>query len=230
MKAMISVGRPFLNFVLSGLADAGFNEICLVIGPEHDAIRDHYSSKELRRLRLHYAIQPEPRGTADAVLSAQSFVGDDEFIVLNSDNYYPPEALRKLRELGSPGTVMFDEESLVRNSNIPRERIRQFAYAKVDANRFLVDLVEKPSEPATQRDKVLVSMNCWRFSPAILNFCRSTPLSTRGEYELPSAVLAAVRSGMAFKVLTSDCGVLDLSVRRDIASVAERLSGVEVSL
>ena len=34
VKAMISLdGRPFLDYVISALADAGFPEICLVIGP-----------------------------------------------------------------------------------------------------------------------------------------------------------------------------------------------------
>ena len=38
-KGMIPFGRPFLDYVLSSLADAGFREVCLVIGPEHRAIR-----------------------------------------------------------------------------------------------------------------------------------------------------------------------------------------------
>ena len=42
LKAMIPVGRPFLDYVLSGLADAGFREVCLVIGPEHGIVRDYY--------------------------------------------------------------------------------------------------------------------------------------------------------------------------------------------
>jgi len=231
MKAMISVGRPFLDYVLSGLADAGYNEVCLVIGPEHDAVREHYRGLEMRRVRLHFAVQSEPRGTADAVLSSECFVGDDEFIVLNADNYYPTDALRKLRELGSPGTVMFPEESLVLNSNIPGERIRHFAYAQVNEHGFLADLVEKPPQGSgSKADDRLVSMNCWRFFPGIFEFCRSIPLSPRGEYELPSAVMAAVRAGMALRVLTSDAGVLDLSVRSDVARVTEHLKGVEVSL
>lgn len=231
MKAMISVGRPFLDYVLSGLANVGFGSVCLVIGPEHEAIREYYSRQDLRRLQLHLAIQTEPRGTADALLSAAAFVESDDFIVLNSDNYYPPDALLKLRQLGSLGTVMFPEQSLVHNSNIPIERVRHFAYAKVDAHGFLADLIEKPveAEPIPPVD-VLVSMNCWRFSPEIFKFCRSIPLSPRGEYELTSAVVDAVRSGMQLRVLTSDAGVLDLSVRADISAVTAYLEGVEVSL
>ena len=43
LKAMIPVGRPFLDYVLSALADAGFRQACLVIGPEHDVVREYYT-------------------------------------------------------------------------------------------------------------------------------------------------------------------------------------------
>src|ERR671911_2338777 len=76
MKAMIPIGRPFLDYVLSALADAGYTEACLVIGPEHDAIREYYErTAPPRRMRISFAIQAEPRGTADALLPAGTVAG-----------------------------------------------------------------------------------------------------------------------------------------------------------
>src|SRR6266542_906845 len=51
VKAMIPIGRPFLDYVISALADSGIRDICLVIGPAHDAIRDYYAprARPLRR-------------------------------------------------------------------------------------------------------------------------------------------------------------------------------------
>src|SRR5512133_1610936 len=112
MKAMIPFGRPFLDYLLSGLADAGYRKICLVIGPEHDAIRDYYFDQTLSRISLTYAIQHEARGTADALLAAESFAAGREFVVMNSDNYYPVEVLRRLRGFDRPGTVLFESEAL----------------------------------------------------------------------------------------------------------------------
>jgi NDP-sugar pyrophosphorylase family protein len=43
VKALIPIGRPFLDYVLSALADAGVHRICLVIGPEHDVLRRRYT-------------------------------------------------------------------------------------------------------------------------------------------------------------------------------------------
>src|SRR5207237_4031329 len=83
VKAMIAIDRPFLDYVLSALADAGFTEVCLVVGPEHDVVRDHYERSAPSRVRVTFAIQERPLGTADAVLAAADFIGDAAFVVLN---------------------------------------------------------------------------------------------------------------------------------------------------
>jgi dTDP-glucose pyrophosphorylase len=232
VKAMIPFGRPFLDFVLSGLADAGFAEACVVIGPEHALVRDHYERIRPVRIQVDFAIQAKPLGTADAVLAAEGFARGGEFVVINSDNLYPSDVLVALRTLGQPGAVMFEEGSLIEHSNISRERMRSFAYAQVDAEGFLIDLIEKPDERTLTalRGFALVSMNCWRFSREIFEACRRVPLSSRGEYELPAAVREAVKGGMRFKIVRSTAGVLDLSQRSDIAAVAERLKNLQVSL
>jgi glucose-1-phosphate thymidylyltransferase len=232
VKAMIPVGRPFLDFVLSGLADAGFSEVCLIVAPEHGIIRDHYAALAPKRISIHFAIQPEARGTADAVLAAQPFAGTDDFIVMNSDNYYPQDVLRSLQELGQPGVVLFEEAALLRNSNIPKDRTKAFGYCLVSKAGFLEELIEKPNEAeaASVHSAGLVSMNIWRFSSQIFDYCRTVPLSARGEFELPQAVRQGIHSGMKLKVVLSRSGVLDLSQRGDIASVTQRLEDVSVSL
>ena len=229
IKAMIPFERPFLDYVLSGLSDAGYHDICLVIGPEHDAIRAHYEAETLYRIALSYAVQQEARGTADAVVAAEAFVGDDEFVVMNSDNYYPVEVLRALREMDAPGTVLFDRTGLVRNSNIPAGRIANYAYAEV-ADGDLVRLVEKPALGTVVDADALVSMNVWRFSPAIFEHCRKVERSSRGEYELPAAVNRALQHGMHLRVQRSELGVLDLSQRADVAAVGARLRHIKVAL
>lgn len=232
MKAMIPFGRPFLDFVLSGLAGAGYRSACIVIGPEHSVVREHYARTQPQRISIQFAIQQEPIGTADAVLTVKEFAGDREFVVLNGDNLYPLEVLAALRDLGEPGAVMFDEESLVRNSNIPAERVRSFAYGTVNQNNYLTDLVEKPDESHVSelRANSLISMNCWRFSAEIFPACQRVAVSSRGEYELPTAVGEAVRGGMRLKIVRSAAGVLDLSRRADISAVAERLKNIQVRL
>jgi glucose-1-phosphate thymidylyltransferase len=230
LKAMIPVGRPFLDYVISALADAGIREACVVVGPGPNAIRDHYAAAEPERVRLVFAVQPEPLGTANALLAAEEFAGSDDFLALNSDNYYPVPAIRALVELGEPGLPVFEREALLAKSNFPRERVDRYAVLTVDAGGFLSGIVEKPDAAAqvAAGGAVLLSMNLWRFSPAIFEVCRRVARSARREFELPQAVAFGIREmGLRFRAVPCDEGVLDLSTRGDIAAVAQRLRGIE---
>lgn len=231
---MIPFGRPFLDYVLSALADAGLTQICLVIGPEHGAIRDYYTkAARLSRTRIAFAIQQRPLGTADAVLAAETFAGADHFAVLNSNNYYPASAWKALVHMGGAGLPVFRRSTLVALGNIPAERVRHYAVAVVSPDGFLERILEKPDEAAlaSRGDDAWISMNCWRFSPAIFQACRQVEPSPRGELELPRAVdYAVVTLGQRFRAVPCREGVLDLSTRADIETVAARLSGIEVHL
>lgn len=231
LKALVPIGgRPFLDYVLSGLADAGIADVVVVIGPSSLAIRGHYESSPPERLRLSFATQEAPRGTADALLAAELSLGAEDFLVLNSDNLYPASALRRLHALGRPGLPVFDRESLLRHGNFPPERVARFAVLVLGRDGFLERIVEKPTpeELAAAGGEVLLSMNLWRFSPSIFEACRRAAPSARGEWELPQAVdLGVALLGLRFATFRCDEGVLDLSARSDVAAVAGRLRGVE---
>lgn len=234
VKAMIPIGRPFLDYLLTAVADAGCREACLVIGPEHDAIRRYYGSQVvLSRIDVRFAVQERPLGTANAVLAAEACTEGEPFLALNSDNFYPASVLARLRALEGPGLAGFDREGLVRDGNIEESRIAKFAVLDVGPGGALRRIVEKPDEAAWAAigRNAPVSMNCWRFGPSIFTAARSIGLSTRGEYELADAVQYAVDVlGERFQVVPASEGVLDLSMRSDIPSVARRLAGFEVRL
>jgi glucose-1-phosphate thymidylyltransferase len=233
VKAMIPIGRPFLDYLLSAVADAGCREACIVIGPEHDTVRAYYADVRPQRLSLAFAVQAEPLGTANAVLAAEAFAGRDLFLVLNSDNYYPPAMLGELSRLGRPGLVGFAPDALVRDGNIDPDRVRKYAVLSVDPEGNLAGIIEKPDEATWHRmgAQAPISMNCWCFGPAIFEASRRIEPSVRGEYEIADAVrYAMTRLGERFRVLPAAAGVLDLSVRADIPSVARRLQNVDVQL
>ncbi len=233
VKAMIpAMGRPFLDYVLSGLADAGYAKACLIIGPEHDIIRDYYGSLKYQRLAVSFAIQQEPRGTADAVAPAKDFAGKDDFIVINSDNYYPAEALKGLRQLKGAGLAGFERDALIAGSNIPADRIAKFACIET-AGGVMKRIIEKPAPEVLEKmpRPIVLSMNCWRFSPAIFEGCAKIKPSPRGELELTDAVQYTIdKLGEKYQVVSVSAGVLDLSSREDIGPVVERLKGTKVIL
>ena len=230
LKGMIPIKRPFLDYLLSALADAGLVDICLVIGPEHQRVRDYYGREvELQRVRIHFALQEEPLGTADAVLAAEQFAAGDNVLVLNSDNYYPVHTLVELAELGSAGVAGFERDTLIQLSNIDANKIATFAILEMDESDNLRRIIEKPGRDHAllMRSDVYVSMNSWSLPPSIYDACRKIKPSARGELELPSAIQFAIDDmNVRFRVLRFRDGVLDLSSRSDIATVAERLQDV----
>jgi glucose-1-phosphate thymidylyltransferase len=233
LKAMIPVGRPFLDYVLAALADAGFSEVCLVVAPEHDAIRDRYTREIVpSRVRITFAIQERPSGTADAVLAAERFAGAEPFLVLNGDNYYPVEVLAALRRVAPPAIAGFSRAGLLRDQQVPPERIARYALLDVGNDGMLRRIVEKP-DAATDRalHDSPVSMNCSLLTSAIFDACRHVSPSPRGELELPLAIQYAIdKMGMRVRVLPVDAPVLDLSHRADIPTVASRLARLTVNL
>jgi glucose-1-phosphate thymidylyltransferase len=233
VKALIPIDRPFLDYVLSVLADAGYQEICLVIGPEHTELRRYYECLPTMLLKISFAIQEKPLGTADAVTAAAEFAGRDSFLMINSDNYYPLSSCRELRLLDEPGLAAFERDAMIRQSNIPADRVVKFAAVLIDSDGYLKRIIEKPDEQTLKSlgSEVYLSMNCWKFGPKIFSACRSIKPSSRGELEITDAVQYAMdHLGEKFRVLKFEAGVLDLSSRSDIAPVAARLAGTEVLL
>lgn len=233
VKGMIPIKRPFLEYVISALADAGLDDIVLVIGPGHDAIRAHFSlAAPPTRVRIRFAVQAAPIGTANAVTTAAEVIGAAPFLVLNADNYYPVEALRALAAEDTAGTVAFDRDALVREGNINPERVRAFAVLSVGADGLVKGIVEKPGDSLDLASESArwVGMNLWAVTPEVVDACHRVPLSVRGEYELPEAVGLAIREGVPVRAVCLAAPVLDLSQRSDIASVVERLASIEPRL
>jgi glucose-1-phosphate thymidylyltransferase len=199
-------------------------------------MRDHYTrAAPPTRLHLSFAVQREALGTADAVLAGETFAANHDFLVLNGDNYYGTDVFRALMALDGPGLPAFSRDALLRQSNFDSDRVRSFALIRVRPNGDLEDVIEKPDDETYRRlaiqDDAAISMNVWRFGPAIFAACRSITPSVRGELELPEAVRYAVRTmHERFRTVRVESGVLDLSRQGDVREVEERLKNVVVRL
>lgn len=227
-KALMPIGpHRLIDHSLSALADAGVRRVVLVVAPDHADFLAHREALAPSRLSIEFAVQEEPRGTADAVASAREAVGDVPFLMVNGDNVYPREGLEQLLAQDGDALLGFDRAALVAGSNIPAERIDAFALVE-ERDGTLVDILEKPSAEviAAHGDHALVSMNCFAFTPRIFDACERIEPSVRGELE----IVDAVRLLDDVRVIPFAGGVLDLSRRDDVSSVESLLAGAEIRL
>ncbi|MGI9120736.1 MAG: sugar phosphate nucleotidyltransferase [Acidimicrobiales bacterium] len=86
-KQMLPVaGRPMIERVVAHLAEHGVDEVVLSLGFKPDAFTGAYPDATCAGVRLVYAVEPEPLGTAGAIRFAANEAGVDErFLVVNGD-------------------------------------------------------------------------------------------------------------------------------------------------
>lgn len=229
-KPMVPVeGKPFVEHSLRELDQAGLTDVCLVVGPGSDAIREYLTRQAALpgSVRISFVVQPEPLGTANALLPAHEFTGSDEFVMLNGDNVYAGPTLSLLTALERPrwALIGFERQALIEKSNIEAERIKRFAVLDLDGAGQLRRIVEKaPNPDEFARDgQLYVSMNCFRFGERIYEACASIePNPVRGEYELPDAVQYGIEQlGLRPQVVPAHAGVVDLTHRRDVETAIQ---------
>jgi D-glycero-alpha-D-manno-heptose 1-phosphate guanylyltransferase len=79
-------GRPFLEWILEQLVDAGFERAVLAVGYRHQAIRDHFGDA-FGSLELHYSVEDRPLGTGGALRLAAGQISSLPAFVLNGDTF-----------------------------------------------------------------------------------------------------------------------------------------------
>lgn len=227
-KALMPIGaHRMIDYSLSGLADAGIRRAVLVVAPDHQEFVDHVREVGPTRLTIDFAVQAEPKGTADAVASAREALGDDPFVMVNGDNLYPREGIAELLGLEGNGLLGFERAALLEGGNIPEDRLNAFALVEQSGGRF-AGILEKPGPEAVAKagPEALLSMNCFAFTSEIFAACARIEPSARGELE----IVDAVRELAEVQVIPFAGSVLDLSQRGDVEGVQSRLAGVEVRL
>ena len=87
-KQMLPIAhRPMLEVVLQQLKSSGIDEAVLSLGYKPDAFLEAYPDGVCAGVRLKYAVEPEPLGTAGAIKFAAEAVGisDSAFLAVNGD-------------------------------------------------------------------------------------------------------------------------------------------------
>jgi mannose-1-phosphate guanylyltransferase len=87
-KPMLPVGgRPFVEYLVIGLARAGFTDIVFATGYRSAALVDHFGTGDRWGVLIRYSHEREPLGTGGGIRLAAQAANGDPLLVLNGDSY-----------------------------------------------------------------------------------------------------------------------------------------------
>ena len=133
--------RPVIDYALGTIRRAGITDITIVSNQFIGQITKHVGAG-LPDERIHYVLEEEPTGVADALNLARAYNEDCRLLIYFSDNITTVELAEEVRTFSSaehpPGCVL-----LARQEANPQA----FGVAVFGSNDEVVDIVEKPENP-----------------------------------------------------------------------------------
>ena len=172
-KVMLPVGnRPFMEHVISALADNGIRDLYIVVGYQKERVMDYFEDGLDFGVKITYLEQNELLGTAHALRKAESYV-NEEFLVVNGDNLIDARAVKELISARGENVIL---AALRRHSG-------DYGVLMVEQERVKA-IIEKPGRPCSG----ILNTGAYKFSPAIFEDLRHTPISERGSYELTETI------------------------------------------
>jgi glucose-1-phosphate thymidylyltransferase len=184
-KQLVPVAnKPVLFYGIEAMAEAGIQEIGIIIAPETgDEIRAAAGDGSRFGVGITYVEQDEPRGLAHAALTAEQFLDGDPFVMYLGDNLLQggiSELVQSFRASAPDALILLT----------PVPDPQNYGVAELDGER-IVRLVEKPPQPAT--DLALVGV--YMFTAGIHDASRAIAPSARGELEITDAIQHLVDDG-----------------------------------
>jgi glucose-1-phosphate thymidylyltransferase len=186
-KQLVPVAnKPVLFFGIEALADAGIDEIGIIIAPETGGeIREAAGDGSEFGVSITYIEQDEPLGLAHAVLTAEEFLADSPFVMYLGDNLLRDGVADLVETFRAQEP---DALILLTPVNDPEN----YGVAELDGEGRVARLIEKPHGPNSN----LALVGVYMFTPAIFEAARAIEPSGRNELEITDAIQWLVDSRM----------------------------------
>ncbi len=215
--------KPILYYGLEAMAEAGITDVGIVVGETHEEIREAVGDGSRFGLCVTYVHQEEPLGLAHAIKVAQSFLGEDPFVMYLGDNLIR-DGIRPLVDEFRADTEHC--HILLAKVKNPQE----FGVAELEGGR-VKRLVEKPKEPKS--DLALVGV--YMFNRDIHDAIEHIRPSKRNELEITDAIQYLVEQGreVRSKIISGwwkDTGKLEDILEANRVILSGLTGAVEVEL
>jgi len=178
--------KPMIYYPLSTLMLAGIREI-LVISTPRDIIsfQELLGDGENYGLCLNYAVQPEPRGLAEAFVIGEEFIGADSVALILGDNLFYGRGF---------SNVLQNAAALEKGAHIFGYYVfnpKDFGIVEFDKDWNVLSLEEKPATPKSS----YAVPGLYFYDNTVIDIAKKVKPSERGEIEITSVNKAYLDQG-----------------------------------
>jgi glucose-1-phosphate thymidylyltransferase len=205
--------KPMIYYPLSTLMLAGIQDILIISAPEYlSNYQGLLKDGSAIGINLSYAVQPEPKGLAQAFTIGRSFVGGDKVALALGDNLFYgahlPDMMRSAAARPTGATV--------------------FGYHVQDPQRYGVVVLNGAGEPVEIVEKPRTAISPWAvtglyfYDNDVLDIAAAVKPSSRGEFEITDVNRAYLERGdLTVELLGRGYAWLDTGTHDSLLEAAE---------
>jgi len=176
--------KPMIYYPLSTLMLAGIDDVLIISTPQDiprfEALLGDGSQWGIK---LSYAVQPEPKGIAQAFLIGEQFIGRDPVCLILGDNlFYGKISLDRIAEAFVDGALVF---------GYPVSDPERYGVVEFDKSGRAIGLEEKPVHPKSH----FAIPGLYLYDHKVVELAKALQPSARGELEITDLNLEYLRRG-----------------------------------
>lgn len=176
--------KPMIYYPISTLMRAGVNEILIISTPQDTPrFQDLLGDGSRFGIKLSYAVQPEPKGIAQAFLVGEEFIGDDPVSLILGDNlFYGKMELGRVFGEFSGGARVF---------GYPVTDPERYGVVEFDKSGKAINIEEKPEKPKSN----YAVPGLYLYDNKVVEITKQMKPSARGELEITDVNVEYLRRG-----------------------------------
>ena len=211
--------KPMIYYPLSTLMMAGIRDILIITNPQDQTLfQNLFRDGNHLGLNIQYAVQPEPKGLAQAFTIGKDFIGKSSCCLILGDNIFYGhgfgDLLKKAAKLEKGATVfgyyVSDPE--------------RYGVVDFDESGKVHSIIEKPKNPKSN----YAVTGLYFYDKSVVDIATALKPSERGELEITDVNKAYLERGeLKLEILQRGFAWLDTGTHESLAEASNFIATIE---